>query len=128
MQDVKHLLNRIAFGARPGDVERVQKMGVDAYLDEQLHPDRIDDSSTEERLSAFVTIRMSTSELMATYRQRPQTTTLQMRPILLNVPPQILLDLQSQKLVRAVHSRRQLQEVLTDFWFNHFNIFWGKNA
>src|SRR5437016_2561542 len=116
MQDIKHLLNRIAFGARPGDVERVQQIGVEKYLDQQLHPDRIDDSATETRLSLFATIRMSTAELMTTYRPPKQGAPLQMRPKTLNVPQQILLDLQSQKVVRAVHSPRQLQEVMTDFW------------
>jgi uncharacterized protein (DUF1800 family) len=43
-------------------------------------------------------------------------------------PRQILVGLQAQKIVRAVQSEWQLQEVMTDFWFNHFNIFWGKNA
>jgi uncharacterized protein (DUF1800 family) len=45
-----------------------------------------------------------------------------------NIPQQILLELQAQKLMRAVHSQRQLHEVMTDFWFNHFNVFAGKDA
>src|SRR5206468_10552966 len=52
----------------------------------------------------------------------------QVRPMLLDTPQEVLVELQAQKIVRAVHSQRQLQEVMTDFWFNHFNIFWGKNA
>src|SRR5262245_11998675 len=71
---------------------------------------------------------MSTSELLQMYRPPRQARQLQMLPMILNVPQQILVDLQAQKLVRAVHSKRQLQEVMTDFWFNHFNVFWGKNA
>src|SRR5207248_558631 len=43
-------------------------------------------------------------------------------------PREILLELQAHKIVRAVQSEHQLQEVMTDFWFNHFNVFWGKNA
>ena len=46
MQDIKHLLNRTAFGVRPGDVDRVQGMGVDKYLEQQLHADQIEDRST----------------------------------------------------------------------------------
>src|SRR5688572_31689487 len=46
----------------------------------------------------------------------------------LKQPQQLLQELVAQKVIRAVHSERQLQEVMTDFWFNHFNIFWGKNA
>ena len=49
-QRVLHLLNRIAFGPRPGDVERVRKMGIDKYVDRQLHPERIDNSSAETLL------------------------------------------------------------------------------
>jgi uncharacterized protein (DUF1800 family) len=105
MQDLTHLLNRIAFGPRPGQTERVQQMGVENYLEEQFRSERIDDSATERRISDLVSI-----------------------PKPLDPPPQILANLQAQKLIRAVHSERQLQEVMTDFWFNHFNIFWRKNA
>jgi uncharacterized protein (DUF1800 family) len=46
----------------------------------------------------------------------------------LGPPQQLLQDLQANKLIRGVHSQRQLQEVMTDFWFNHFNVYWNKNA
>src|SRR6186713_1980151 len=128
MQDVNHLLNRMAFGPRPGDVQRVQDLGIDKYLEQQLHPDRIDDSSTENPLSHLNSIRLTTAQLLETYRPPRQARQLQMRPMFQNAPQQILLDLQAQKVIRAVHSRQQLQEVMADFWFNHFNVFWGKNA
>jgi uncharacterized protein (DUF1800 family) len=128
MQDVNHLLNRMAFGPRPGDVQRVQDLGIDKYLEQQLHPDRIDDSSTENQLSHLNSIRLTTAQLLETYRPPRQARQLQMRPMFQNAPQQILLDLQAQKVIRAVHSRQQLQEVMADFWFNHFNVFWGKNA
>jgi len=111
MQDVVHLLSRIAFGERPGQIEHVQSIGVDKYLDQQLHPERIDESAAEKRLEGIASIHMSAPALV------------EIRP-----PQQILQDLQAQKIVRAVHSERQLQEVMTDFWFNHFNVFWRKNA
>jgi len=144
MQDVKHLLNRIGFGPRPGDVERIQQLGADKYLDEQLHPDRIDDQAAEKALADISSIRMNAPELMTKYPQPQQVARrmglnaadpdarkriqemLQdkgMRP-----PQQLLLELQAQKIVRAVYSQRQLQEVMTDFWFNHFNVYWNKNA
>jgi uncharacterized protein (DUF1800 family) len=128
MQDINHLLNRTAFGPRPGDVERVQDLGVEKYLEQQLHPDRIDDSSTERQLTHLTSIRMTTSEIMQKYRPLQQVRQLQLRPMLFNVPQQLLQELQAQRAVRAVHSQRQLQEVMADFWFNHFNVFWGKNA
>jgi uncharacterized protein (DUF1800 family) len=131
MQDVQHWLNRIAFGPRPGDVERVQEIGVEKYLEQQLHPDKIEDASAEARLSTLPTIRMSAAELAEKYqpaRKARQPLNRADRSMLLNIPQEILLELQAQKIIRAVHSQRQLQEVMTDFWFNHFNIFWGKNA
>src|SRR5439155_14693571 len=67
-------------------------------------------------------------DLIASYPRPRPAALLQMRSKRLNVPQQILMELQAQKIIRAVHSRRQLQEVMTDFWFNHFNVFWGKNV
>jgi uncharacterized protein (DUF1800 family) len=128
MQDTKHLLNRIAFGADAGEVERVQDIGPEKYLEQQLHPERIADDSVEERLGHLPSIRMTTAELIQRYRPLQQARALQMRPMPRDTPQEILLELQAHKLVRAVHSQRQLQEVMTDFWFNHFNVFWGKNA
>src|SRR5262249_49332192 len=127
MQDTKHLLNRIAFGAHAGDIERVQDIGSEKFLEQQLHPERIADESVEERLAHLPSIRLTTAELFQRYRPLQQTRALQMRPMLLDTPQEILLELQAHKLIRAVYSQRQLQEVMTDFWFNHFNVFWGKN-
>jgi uncharacterized protein (DUF1800 family) len=105
MQDITHLLNRIGFGPRPGQAERVHQIGVDKYIDQQLHPERIDDTNTTRRLSGVVSV-----------------------PAPRDPPQEILANLQAQKLIRAVHSDSQLQEVMTNFWFNHFNVFWRKNA
>jgi uncharacterized protein (DUF1800 family) len=149
MQDANHLLNRIAFGPRPGDIERVQQLSREKYFEQQLHPERIEDNSVEERLAAIPSVRMNTSELINKYPQPQQfARKLGFKPADLNAnnrelrrhiqemyqekglnqPQKLLQDLQSQKIIRAVHSERQFQEVMTDFWFNHFNIFWGKNA
>ena len=57
MPDTKHLLNRIAFGPRPGDVQRIQQLGADKYLEQQLHPDRIEDQAAEELLAGFPSIK-----------------------------------------------------------------------
>jgi hypothetical protein len=58
-----HALNRLTFGPRPGDVQRVMAMGVDKWIDLQLHPEKIDDSALNARLEPFRTVRMSTKEL-----------------------------------------------------------------
>jgi len=58
-----HALNRLTFGPRPGDVQRVAAIGVDAWIDQQLHPGKIDDAALEGRLGPFRTLRMSTREV-----------------------------------------------------------------
>lgn len=197
-QQIQQVLNRLGFGARPGDVERVKAMGLDKYIDLQLHPEKIDDSATEAKLQNLETLRMSTAELYEKYPQPGQLLRqLQKRndlpadlaaardnrvkggananqpkagdsmsvemPANQNAPanaaanpdssgnpmnnaeyrravyeyfkennlrpPQFLTgELQMSRILRAVYSERQLQEVLADFWTNHFNVFAGKGA
>src|SRR5437667_4865897 len=71
-QRILHVLNRLGFGARPGDVERVRAMGVDNYISQQLYPEKIDDSATEAKLKNLETLRMSTAELYEKYPQPGQ--------------------------------------------------------
>jgi uncharacterized protein (DUF1800 family) len=59
-----HALNRLTFGPRPGDVQRVMAMGVDRWIDLQLHPEKISDSAVESRVAAFRTLRMSAHEMV----------------------------------------------------------------
>ncbi|HXI31693.1 MAG TPA: DUF1800 family protein, partial [Vicinamibacterales bacterium] len=61
-----HVLNRIAFGPRPGDVERVRAIGIDKYIDEQLHPERIPDHAMAPRLADLETIRLSEQQIVDT--------------------------------------------------------------
>jgi uncharacterized protein (DUF1800 family) len=235
---VVHALNRLSFGPRPGDVERVQTMGVDRWIDQQLHPERIDDDAVDARLAPFRTLNMGTRELMENFpsnemikavaegkrplpsdplkravyqaqldryeekqerkaesgagvaaqadaaatppdkmaygyrtyadekaqqlldmppdqrvkavlqmseeERRTLTASLKgkrdelfegMKPrerealMALNNPRQVVNDeLVQAKLLRAIYGERQLQEVMDDFWFNHFNVFIGKGA
>src|SRR5262252_5397445 len=62
-----HVLNRIGFGPRAGDVEKVRAMGVQAYIDQQLHPERISDSGMSARLGDFATLHMSSREIAEQY-------------------------------------------------------------
>ncbi len=64
---IVHALNRLTFGVRPGDVERVRAMGLDKWFDQQLHPDKIDDSAMEARLAPFRTLKMSTREMVENF-------------------------------------------------------------
>ena len=137
------VLNRIAFGPRPGDFERVQKMGVDAYIDEQLNPEAIDDSALEQKLAQmYPTLKMSLADLMRDYPQvnrklaqnlsRPEKFELLLEELGLKTdnskpPAEVANELQEAALMRAIYSKRQLQETLVDFWTNHFTIYIGKN-
>src|SRR6185437_12817814 len=55
-----HVLNRLAFGPGPGDVERVTTMGIDKWIDQQLHPEKIDDHALDARLAPFRSLHMNT--------------------------------------------------------------------
>ncbi len=162
-QQVHHVLGRLAFGPRPGDVERVRAMGVDAWIDAQLHPERIDDGALERWLTRFPTLAMSGEELIAKYpppgQQLARITARQQRagqgtPSGAANPPaapgragnmpqlspedstalaqsardaaRVTAELSISRVARAVASERQLLEVMTDFWANHFSVFTGK--
>ena len=142
---ILHFLNRFAFGPRQADVARVKAVGLQQYIDDQLHPERIADGMMEPRLARFATLRLSLDEIVDRYerpllearRQKRQADTAAASAAVSTVPPQPappaaadmlrrpngpVVDLAEQKLLRAIYSERQLQEVLTDFWFNHFNV------
>ena len=133
-----HALSRLTYGARPGDLERVRAIGLPAWIDRQLRPRTIDDSATQQALAELATLRMPISELLREYpRPDPklrekmasgETTRQEMqeRYPMEKRPVQIAAELQAAKVVRAVTSERQLEEVMVDFWFNHFNVFANK--
>ncbi len=102
------LLSRAAFGARPGDVDGVRKTGVEAWVDAQLAWQEIDDSEAETLLAAaYPTLAMTGQELLALYKEKPN---------------QAADDLVSATVYRQAISRRQLHEVMVDFWSDHFSI------
>ena len=69
-QKIVHILNRLTFGPRPGDFEEIRRIGVDKWIDLQLHPERIpEDPALEERLKPLETLRMNADEIMAAYPQ-----------------------------------------------------------
>ena len=140
---IVHVLNRIGFGPSPGDVERVRRMGLQAYIDLQLTPERIGDERLQPRLAALTTLSKSTRELAAEYyipaqmerRERQRQQAAAQDPSMAAPAPQsdamrmerhALGEVMQAKVLRAAYSERQLEEVLVDFWFNHFNVFSGK--
>jgi len=186
-QRIVHILNRLGFGARPGDVERVKSMGVENYINQQLNPEKISDTVAENRIKDLQVLNMSTAELYEKFPQPGQLIRqLQARGALptdlaearenrvkgganaaqgemqpdqakgnqaspatgnpldnekyraviqayyrengLQQPQRIMAELQASRILRAVYSEKQLQEVMVDFWTNHFNVFAGKGA
>ena len=142
-QQVAHVLSRLAFGAKPGDAARVQAVGVDKWIDRQLHPERIPDVATEQFLSRYETLAMSSAELYrefppaALVRNAARRDSLQRSGRMTRADTMQLLqqarrsnqfvaELTSSRVARAVMTERQLQEVMVDFWENHFTVFAGK--
>ncbi len=129
-----HVLDRVTFGARSRDMERVAHLGIKAYIEQQLNPQRIDDSALEARLDRFETLELSTQEIAERYAipaqqaKRDQASSQPKRQSREEIQQRrlVMSELTEQKLLRAIYSERQLQEVLVDFWFNHFNVFGGK--
>ena len=202
-QRIAHVLNRLGFGARPGDAARVKAMGLDNYINQQLNPEKIPDALAESKVKDLASLNMTTAELYEKFPQPGQLLKqLQARGALpsdlatardnrvkgggeaapagmpkngdsmemkssdstqvkpesdevakknvsgnpldnekyrqaireyylengLQPPQRITAELQASRLLRAVYSERQLQEVMVDFWTNHFNVFAGKGA
>jgi uncharacterized protein (DUF1800 family) len=213
---ILHALNRLAYGPRPGEVERVRQMGLAKWIELQLNPNSIDDKAMEARLQDYPTLRLSTAKLIDEYPQpkqaekqaekqaqaqakqeqrradaaaetvsrdtqaaqgqaagggdgeAPQQTAGNAKQEMTDAPapmkqeqakgnpaanggrkrdvlgggdpnnvpraiaddskrPQrVVAELGMAKVTRAIYSERQLQQVMDDFWFNHFNVFAGK--
>jgi uncharacterized protein (DUF1800 family) len=122
-----HVLNRLAFGPRPGDVERVKSIGVDQYIKEQLSPNSLSlPESLTTRLESLSTLRLAAPELFVEYgppsyaAQKGDQQAAQRARQRAHV---ILEQATEARLLRAVESPRQLEEVMVNFWFNHFNVF-----
>jgi len=137
-RQILHALNRLTYGARPGDFERVRAIGLSAWIARQLRPRTIDDSATERALAELTTLRMPIAELLREFprpdpkmrekiaRGEMTRQEMQERYPMEKRPFRITAELQAAKIIRAVTSERQLEEVMVDFWFNHFNVFAGK--
>ncbi|HEX9728593.1 MAG TPA: DUF1800 domain-containing protein [Gemmatimonadales bacterium] len=130
-----HLLNRAAWGPRPGDGERVAAQGITAWIDAQLAPQRLDDQRAERFVGRYRTLAQSPEALLRVYDESRRANRARQRagdtargP---DRPPAgialVTLDLQQATIARAMLSERQLYEVLVDVWTNHFNVFLGKN-
>ncbi|HJV59038.1 MAG TPA: DUF1800 family protein, partial [Methylomirabilota bacterium] len=139
-QQILHALNRLGYGPRPGDVERVRRMGLAAYIEAQLDPSDLADPAVAQALPAYPVLTRSAAELVREYpvpspQVRRQLASGQMtrQAVVQMYPPErrpavITAQMQAARITRAVLSERQLEEVLVDFWFNHFNVYAQKGA
>ena len=129
-QKVIHFLNRTSFGPTREDVQKVNRLGIRAYLEEQLRPEKISDSLVDEKLAGLKTMRLSSRELIELYPPPRQQAGQQemMGQQQMQGPRTVILELQQARLLRSVYSQRQLYEIMVDFWSNHFNVFSAKGA
>lgn len=163
---IVHVLNRLTFGASPGEIERVKQAGIKAWIEAQLAPASGEDKALAARLASLETLAMSTEELREKYeippnvrqeiqkvraereaaaekakaagaaqgaegpspadREAERQEMMKRFPEMARIqgrPQQVIADLQAAKVLRAAYAERQLEEVMVDFWFNHFNVF-----
>ena len=124
-QKAFHALNRLAYGPRPGETEALAASGdsgIEKWINEQLHPEEISNAGVEAQLKAFSSLSMSIAEIHEAFPRPTKDEKAGFQFNKMTAPRRILFDLISQKLIRSVESKRQLEEVLVDFWFNHFNV------
>ena len=130
-RQIVHVLDRVAFGPTAEDVRHVEAVGIERYIAEQLDPAAIAEApALNERLAALQTLALNPIQLFRQYGPprpaggvRPTPEEIEAR----RRAARIVLEQASEaRLVRALYSRRQLNEVMVDFWFNHFNVFAGK--
>src|SRR5262249_48940871 len=139
----------LTFGPRPGDAEKVRAMGIEKWIDLQLNPDRIPDPAGDDALRSYSVFSMPTDQMVRQFEElqrlqrqakREVSDTTMSKPearqeVLAQNPElmqaaqrnqQMVGQIQSAQLARAVASERQLDEVMVDFWENHFSVFAGK--
>lgn len=105
----RRLLDRAGYGPRPGDVARARQLGLEAYLEEQLHPERIEDTAVDLIERSLTRQAMDISQVIE------------------QDPREVTVELVGSTLLRAIYSQRQLYEAMVEFWSDHFNIYAQKN-
>lgn len=122
-----HLLSRMAYGPRPGDIALVFEMGEEAWIDAQLEPGPHGPPALRERLAGLATLQMSPLEcrdhVEIPLGPDPTREETRERNEARKIPSR---ELTQAVVLRAIYSDRQLEEVLCDFWRNHFNVSFTK--
>lgn len=125
-----HVLNRLAFGPTLDDFNHVKKIGVERYIAEQLNPAAIDEPITlryalaqlDTRGLDAVALRQLYGPLRPVDGVRPTPAEIRAQQLRAQ---QVVRQAEAARVLEAVLSRRQLQQVMVNFWFNHFNVFAG---
>ncbi|MGF1603464.1 MAG: DUF1800 family protein [Thermosynechococcaceae cyanobacterium] len=119
-----HILRRLSFGPRPGDLERVQSIGVEGYIKEQLAPQKLKQPpQLQQQLRQFETLKLSPMQVSQAYRSQPKKGQSEAeRKADQKRRNQPLSEARQARIVRAIASSSQLEEVMVNFWFNHFNV------
>src|SRR6266487_4637982 len=136
-----HALNRLAYGARPGEADSVARVGVMRWIERQLDADHVPDPRLAARQREFKILDYDRADLAGRYRdavrerqrlQREAAASGDSMRVRGSAPMREFRELggelQRLAIVRAALSERQLREVMVDFWTNHFNVFVGKGA
>ena len=130
---VAHVISRLSFGAKPGEIEAVEKEGVENYIRRQLHPDSQPLPADLEKLGQLDALAKDPVYLFLNYG-KPAIKALaksngqgdkddkEAKKIIGETYRRMYQEAALARVRRAVESPRELQEVMTDFWFNHFNI------
>ncbi len=151
-QAAAHLLSRFSFGATPGQIQQVAESGLENWFEAQLNG-QLPDALVADKLSSYTALNYSNETIVNTFLQPNQVVQAAIRAGVISrdslkdlgkallrpelrqfmqekgYQPMIELHRQliNQKIIRAAYSNQQLKEVLTDFWFNHFNVSLTKN-
>jgi uncharacterized protein (DUF1800 family) len=116
-QMVQHLLNRAAFGARPEELQSLAQPGaLEHWFERQLYPQKISDASLVRKLSKMPIYGLSTAELL---KKIPPTPYNEGKRLLIE---SMANKIRYQKLIMATESKREFEQVLVDFWFNHLDV------
>lgn len=146
-----HLISRFTYGATPGEVDEVVRMGLEKWFEQQLTANQPDDS-LDLRLDGYDALKLSNEQIADTYPKQGQILRMAARDGVVQLDSvktdrkeyqdvikqymadkgykpekELIRQFVCQKILRAAYTQNQLQEVMTDFWFNHFNVSFVKN-
>lgn len=126
--EIVHVINRLSLGPSPGDIQHVRSIGIDGYIQEQLHPETVKDSPELLRqLKQYRTLALAPMQLERQYKYmgsgkgKPKLSPEKRKKLRrrVRIP---LEEASDARLARAISSSHQLEEVMVNFWFNHFNV------